>query len=137
MKQETSPVCRILCVEDDVDSCEMIQMLLTLSDEAYNVTGVHHASEAMERIAAEPFDLYILDMWLPEIDGLELCRWIRKIDSLTPVIFFTAVGKDADRDAAMNAGANDFLIKPNDLDQLVPTIERLLTQNYTEEKCTA
>ncbi len=137
MKQENAPACRILCVEDDVDSCEMIQMLLTLSDDAYNVTGVHHASEAMQRSAAEPFDLYVLDMWLPEIDGLELCRWIRKIDSQTPVIFFTAVAKAADREAAMNAGANEFLIKPNDLDHLVPTIERILTQNYTEEKCAA
>lgn len=137
LNQATNPICRILCVEDDVDSCEMIQTLLTLSDDAYNVTGVHHSSEAMQRIAAEPFDLYVLDMWLPEIDGLELCRWIRKIDSKTPVIFFTAVAKAADREAAMNAGANDFLIKPNDLDQLVPTIERILTKNHTQEKCAA
>ena len=137
MSEATTTVCRILCVEDDVDSCEMIQMLLTLSDDSYNVTGVHHASEAMERIAAEPFDLYVLDMWLPEIDGLELCRWIRKIDSKTPVIFFTAIGKDSDREAALQAGANEFLIKPNDLDQLVPTIERILTKNYTEAKCAA
>lgn len=137
MSEATTTVCRILCVEDDVDSCEMIQMLLTLSDDSYNVTGVHHASEAMERISAEPFDLYVLDMWLPEIDGLELCRWIRKIDSKTPVIFFTAIGKDSDREAALQAGANEFLIKPNDLDQLVPTIERILTKNYTEAKCAA
>ena len=137
MSEATTTVCRILCVEDDVDSCEMIQMLLTLSDDSYSVTGVHHASEAMERIAAEPFDLYVLDMWLPEIDGLELCRWIRKIDSKTPVIFFTAIGKDSDREAALQAGANEFLIKPNDLDQLVPTIERILTKNYTEAKCAA
>ncbi len=137
MKKEAAPTCRILCVEDDVDSCEMIQMLLTLSDDAYSVTGVHHASEAMEHIAAEPFDLYILDMWLPEIDGLELCRWIRKIDSRTPVVFFTAVAKAADREAAINAGATAFLIKPNDLDDLVPTIERILTENHTQEKCAA
>ena len=137
MSEATTTVCRILCVEDDVDSCEMIQMLLTLSDDSYSVTGVHHASEAMERISAEPFDLYVLDMWLPEIDGLELCRWIRKIDSKTPVIFFTAIGKDSDREAALQAGANEFLIKPNDLDQLVPTIERILTKNYTEAKCAA
>ena len=137
MKQNNVQMCRILCVEDDVDSCEMLQMLLTLSDDAYSVTGVHHASEAMELIAAEPFDLYVLDMWLPEIDGIELCRWIRKDDQKTPVIFFTAVGKATDREAAMNAGANEFLVKPNDLDQLVPAIERALTKDYTQEKCAA
>ncbi|MBC7898508.1 MAG: response regulator [Saprospiraceae bacterium] len=135
MKQEDTAVCHILCVEDDVDSCEMIKMLLTLSDEAYHVTGVHHASDAMELIAAQPFDLYVLDMWLPEIDGVELCRWIRKIDSQTPIIFFSAVSKPSDQQAAIDAGANAFLIKPNDLDQLEPTIERILTKNYTSEKC--
>lgn len=137
MNRGKTNVCRILCVEDDVDSCEMLQMLLTLSDDTYDVTGVHHAAEAIELIEKDPFDLYVLDMWLPQIDGLELCRFIRKTDSTSPVIFFTAIGKAADREAAMQAGANDFLIKPNDLDQLVPTIERFLTENYTEEKCAA
>ena len=120
---------RILCVEDDKDSCEMMEMLLSLADDGYAVTGVQDASRAMELISVGPYDLYVLDQWLPGIDGLQLSRWIRETDAATPIVFFTAVAKATDRDNAMNAGADAFLVKPNDLDQLVPTVERLLAQS--------
>ncbi|MBC7901168.1 MAG: response regulator [Saprospiraceae bacterium] len=120
---------RILCVEDDEDSCEMLNVLLSLADDSYSVTGVHDAERAMELIAIESFDLYVVDIWLPKIDGLELSRWIRRTGSVKPIVFFTAIAKDSDRANAMNAGADAFLIKPNDLDRLVPTVERLLTES--------
>ncbi|MBC7901185.1 MAG: response regulator [Saprospiraceae bacterium] len=120
---------RILCVEDDKDSCEMLTVLLSLANDDYAVTAVHDAAKAMELISAGPFDLYVLDMWLPDIDGLQLTRWIRETGSSKPIVFFTAVAKDADRENALNAGATAFLVKPNDLDQLTPTVERLLGQS--------
>lgn len=117
---------RILCVEDDLDSCEMLSFMLSSIDDAYDVTGIHHAAEAKELITAKQFDLYVLDMWLPDIDGLELCRWIRGREANTPIVFFTASVQEADRRMAMDAGGSAFLKKPNDLENLAPTVKNLL-----------
>jgi len=80
---------RILCVEDDLDSCELLAFMLSSTEAAHDVTGVHHAAQAKALITTKQFDLYVLDIWLPDTDGLELCRWIRRRDANTPILFFT------------------------------------------------
>lgn len=72
---------RILCVEDDLDSCELLAFILSSTDADYDVTGVHHAAQAKALITTKQFDLYVLDISLPDTDGLELCRWIRRRDA--------------------------------------------------------
>ena len=119
---------RILCVEDDKDSREMLSVMLGQADREYDVSAVGTAAEALELSGRQPFDLYVLDIWLPGMDGLSLCRRIRERGSKAPIIFFSAMVRPADRDYALAAGANDFLVKPNDVDKFVATVERLLNE---------
>ncbi len=120
---------RILCVEDDKDSREMMQTLLRSADKNYSVTAVGTGAEALELSTRNQFDLYILDIWLPGMDGFEICRRIREKGSTKPIIFFSAMVRPDDRKYGLDAGANEFLVKPNDLDIFVETVERLLNES--------
>lgn len=68
----------------------------------------------------------MFDFNLPQMSGVDLCRHIRATDSKTPIVFYTATSQQSDRSAAMAAGASAYLVKPNDLENIVPTIENLL-----------
>jgi len=119
---------RILCVEDNRDSREMIATLLTQSNETYDVTAVETAAEALALSSKGHFDLYILDIWLPGMDGVDLCRRLRDRGVTKPIMFFSAMGVQAkDRDYVLAAGADEFLVKSIDLDRFTATVERLLS----------
>ena len=117
---------KILVVEDNRDSREMVRTLLAESGNDYAVTAVETAAEALVLDAKEPFDLYVLDIWLPGMDGLSLCRRLRERQREQPVIFFSAMVQPTDRDYVLAAGADEFLVKPTDLDKFLPTVARLL-----------
>lgn len=125
---------RILYVDDDKDACEMISFLLGHSDENYAVTSVFTAKEASALIANQTFDLYILDYALPEISGVEFCRLIREKDGKTPILFYSAMSRPVDRELGLAAGANDYLIKPNDLERFTETVKRLLNKRLSSFK---
>lgn len=120
-------------MEDDKDSCEMIKKLLQLANDDYLVSTAEDAATALKMIALDPYDLYILDSWLPEMDGTELCRRIRKTGSTKPIIFFSAMVRPSDREDAIAAGADEYLWKPNDLDIFADTVERLLKEDSTKD----
>ena len=84
------------------------------------------AAEALELIGRERFDLYLLDNWLPGGSGVELCRKIRESDTSTPIVFYSGAGLDSEREEALAAGAQAYLIKPGDAAALVETVRRLL-----------
>jgi len=117
---------QILCVDDDKDSREMLNTLLRNADDAFAVTSVETGAEALALTARTSFDLFVLDIWLPGMDGFELCRRIREKNPAKPIIFFSAMVRPDDRKYGLAAGANEFLVKPNDLDIIVDSIERLL-----------
>jgi DNA-binding response OmpR family regulator len=117
---------RILVVEDDRDSREMVRTLLTHGEDTYDVTAVETAAEALVLDGKQPFDLYILDIWLPGMDGLGLCRRLRERGRSQPIIFFSAMVQSTDRHYVLGAGADEFLVKPRDLDNFLPTVSRLL-----------
>jgi CheY-like chemotaxis protein len=121
-----SPKARILYIEDFPESGEMISMMLFMDKCDYSFLMAYSPSEALELIACEPFDLYIMDYRLPEMTGVELCRVIRKTDKKTPIMFFTGMALEKDRREALAAGANAYLVKPNDLDRITYTIRELL-----------
>jgi OmpR-family two-component system manganese-sensing response regulator len=77
----------------------------------------------------QSFDLYILDYSLPEISGLELCHFIRKNNPSKPIMFLTAMAYPIHRASGLTAGADEYLIKPNDLGELIETINQLLNAN--------
>ena len=115
---------RLLSVEDDEETCEMLCGLLGLIN-CETVTAATVA-EALKRIAAERFNLYLLDNWLPGGSGVELCMRIRETDSSTPIVFYSGAALDSEREEALAAGAQAYLIKPLDVAALVETIKNLL-----------
>ena len=98
---------RILCVEDNLDAREMTRALLESSGYSYSLTLVETGAEALDLIARSTFDLFILDIWLPGMDGLDLCRRIRGLGITEPIIFFSAMVRPDDVRYGLEAGANE------------------------------
>ena len=115
----------VLSVDDDEEGCEMLSLLL--KSHGFEVTCAQSAADAWPKIKAECFDLYLLDAWLPQIDGFELCRQIRQCDAKTPILFYSGAAYDADKQKGMAAGANAYVTKP-DLDGLIETMSGLIAK---------
>jgi CheY-like chemotaxis protein len=120
--------CRILFVDDDEDCCELMSTMLKLSNDSFVVTSANTAEEALSLIETQRFDLYILDYRLPDLTGVELCSRIRQIDGQTPIMFYSGLAREVDLLDAKLAGANDYLIKPNDLGRFTETVQGYLNQ---------
>lgn len=118
---------RILCVDDDKDTCEMISLMLKMTDYSCAVKLAATAQEALDILEQQSFDLYLLDYRLPDMTGVDLCSRIRQTDKQTPIMFFSAMARDIDRKSAIIAGANDYLVKPNDLERFTETVGQLLS----------
>jgi CheY-like chemotaxis protein len=112
---------RVLCVDDDEDSRVMLTALLKLAFIEAKAVGT--GAEALSSIQAEPFDLYMLDSRLPDVDGFELCRRLRAMNPHAPILFFSGAAFETDKKKGIEAGANAYLIKP-DLDGLVSSIRQ-------------
>lgn len=113
----------MLYVEHDDDSREMLRLLLALS--RIDVTAVATAESALSLIQADRFDLYLLDSWLPDTNGFELCRQMREIHPKTPVLFFSGEAFEEDKRRGIEAGATAYVCKP-DLSELLGSIRRSL-----------
>jgi len=116
---------RVLFVDDDEDACEILSLLMP--SYGIDATCVHSAAAAWPFIRRECFDLYVLDGWLPGIDGFEFCRQIRELDSDIPILFYSGAAYDADKQKGMAAGANAYVTKP-DVERLIKTIGELTAQ---------
>jgi len=119
---------KILYVDDDRDTCEMMEILLGLDHSEYQVTSVCDARKAFDLIESGAFDLYVFDYAMPVFSGVELCRQVRLSDADTPVIFYSAMARTSDKNDGLLAGATEYLVKPNDLDRLIDTIPELLSR---------
>jgi DNA-binding response OmpR family regulator len=130
-----SPAPRILIVDDDRDSSELMQLMLQHSDASYEITSVLSPEEGLRLASARGFDLYVLDCRFVGINGLEVCRRLRQTDSKTPIMFFTGEAQESVRQKALRAGADAYLIKPDDLKKLTGTVARLLgVHNFAEQR---
>jgi DNA-binding response OmpR family regulator len=89
--------------------------------------AVATAAQALSLIQAERFDLYLLEAWLPDVDGFELCRRMRDFDPHTPILFFSSAAYDGDKKRGIEAGANAYVTKP-DVDGLVGNITQFVFQ---------
>lgn len=115
---------KICVVEDEESLSEIIKMNLEI--EGYSVETISHGTEAFLRSPEmDEFDLVILDVMLPEVSGLTICREIRKY-SKVPVLFLSAKGTTQDRIAGLRLGANDYLPKPFDLEELLLRVQVLI-----------
>ena len=116
---------RILCVEDDRDTCEVLRFVMT----DYDFTTVSSVAAAQALIESEKFDIYVLDNWLPDGSGIDLCEKIRQLSSMVPIVFTSAIGQRKEIDLAMHAGADRYLVKPYEPEALVQTVKELLSQS--------
>lgn len=120
----------ILCVDDNDDTCFMLSALL--GQAGYEVLTASGIAEGLRLAGGGGFDLYILDNRFTDGTGLDLCRQIREFDDATPILFFSGLAQESDRQHGLDAGAQGYLIKPNDLDKLVETVARLIGNNDRE-----
>ena len=123
---------RILVVDDDTAVRESLGRALRL--EGYDVELASDGSEALERLegdGADP-DLVVLDVLMPKLDGLEVCRRIRRSGSRLPVLMLTARDEVADRVAGLDAGADDYVVKPFALAELLARVRALLRRSADE-----
>ncbi|HYB32976.1 MAG TPA: response regulator, partial [Steroidobacteraceae bacterium] len=107
---------RLLLVEDDPMIGEAIRA--GLKREGFTVDWVHAAAAASQVLRSDPFELVLLDLGLPGGDGLQLLKSLRARGEALPVLIITARDAVSDRVAGLDAGADDYLIKPFDLDEL-------------------
>ena len=109
---------KLLLVEDERRIQEIVQR--GLSEDSFQVEVASSAEEAMERLVRtkEAFDAFLLDILLPGLNGLDLCRWLREIGHTEPVILLTAKGSLEDKVEGLDAGADDYLTKPFEVAEL-------------------
>ena len=117
----------ILIVDDDPSLTSALRR--TLSYEGYHVSTVANGESALEQIRLKPPDLVILDLMLPGIDGLEICRRLRSAGEQLVILMLTARDAVADRVAGLETGADDYLVKPFATEELLARIKALLRRS--------
>jgi DNA-binding response OmpR family regulator len=115
---------RILLVEDERDAARMLSK--GLREQTYAVDVAYDGNEALEKVAVNSYDLLLLDVMLPGIDGFEVCRQLREQGVRVPILLLTARGGVTDRITGLDRGADDYLTKPFDFGELMARIRALL-----------
>src|SRR6266705_1371651 len=122
---------RILLIEDDARLAEMVSEYL--GEAGFRVSVAAQGRSGLDRLAREPFDALVLDLMLPDMDGLELCRQLRA-KSDTPVLMLTARGDATDRIVGLEIGADDYLPKPFEPRELLARLRAILRRNIHPKK---
>jgi two-component system alkaline phosphatase synthesis response regulator PhoP len=123
---------RILLVEDEENIRKVVKLNLELDD--YEVVTTDNGKDAMKYFHEQHFDLIILDIMLPEISGLQICEQIRLTDTETPIIFLTAKDTPPDRVLGLKKGADDYLSKPFNLEELQLRVKKLISRSSKTPK---
>ena len=122
---------RILVVDDDPQIRETLKRYLTY--EGYRVDLAEDGRQALSGMAAEPSDLVVLDVGLPDMDGLEVCRRLREADDV-PIIMLTARGTLEDKVDGLDSGADDYITKPFEPEELTARIRALLRRKTPQSQ---
>ena len=117
----------ILLVEDEENLHETIKLNFEL--EGYEVSSAFDGSQAIDFVANEYFDLIVMDIMLPEIDGISVTENIRLKNIETPILILSAKNASADRIAGLKKGADDYLTKPFNLEELLLRVDKLIEKN--------
>jgi DNA-binding response OmpR family regulator len=127
---------RILVVEDDKDLCELFCRTLEKND--FIALAAENADRALEKLDSEYVDLMITDVMMPGMDGFELTRELREAGIDIPVLIITAKGDITDKQAGFGSGADDYMVKPVDLNEMIMRVTALLrrAKSASEKKLT-
>jgi DNA-binding response OmpR family regulator len=121
----------ILLLEDDFKLSSEIKLFL--HDKHFNCDAVYDGNLFLKQFANATYNLFILDINVPGLNGLEVCSLIRRTDKTTPVLMLTAFGQIEDKVDAFNKGADDYLVKPFHFDELYIRINSLLRRNHNPQ----
>ena len=117
----------ILLVEDEENLQDALR--LNFEMEGYDVTSAYDGAEALKAIHSEYFDLIVLDVMLPEIDGITVCENIRLFNSEIPILILSAKNSSTDRVMGLQKGADDYVTKPFDLTELLLRVKKLINKS--------
>ncbi len=127
MSDQSQPSVRLLLVEDDQSLRRMLK--INLEQEGWHVTEAADGPSALQAFRSQRLDAAILDVMLPEVDGLSICRTIRLEGNTTPVLFLTAKNSGEDRVEGLRLGGDDYLGKPFNLEELLLRVKKLIRLN--------
>ena len=117
---------KILIVEDETKIARFLQM--ELEHEGFKTSMEANGRIALDRIIQEDFDLVLLDLMLPEMDGIEICQRVRQVSAI-PIIMVTAKDEISDKVTGLNIGADDYITKPFATEELIARIRAALRKN--------
>ena len=117
----------ILLVEDEENLHEALKLNLEL--EGYEITSAYDGNEALKAVKDEYFDLMILDVMLPHVDGITVAETIRLSNTELPILILSAKNTSADRVLGLKKGADDYMVKPFNLEELLLRVEKLIRKN--------
>lgn len=117
----------ILLVEDEENLHEALKLNLEL--EQYEITSAYTGSEALQKIQNEYFDLIILDVMLPDVDGISVTETVRVQNNQVPILILSAKDTSSDRVLGLKKGADDYLTKPFNLEELLLRVQKLIDKN--------
>lgn len=117
----------VLIVEDDVRVAELISRVM--QENAYQVSMAYDGKQAMGLVQSQDFDLIITDIILPELNGIEFCRKVRSIKPHIPIIMLTALGTTNHKVEGLDAGADDYMVKPFEMKELLARVRAVLKRS--------
>ena len=115
---------KILVIEDDLDMAGILEG--QLKDAGYTVTVTNNGADGLKLAAKMEHDLIVLDLMLPEMDGLEICRQVRALPGYTPILMLTALSSEIDKVVGLEMGADDYMTKPFSLRELIARVKTIL-----------
>ncbi len=123
---------QVLIIEDDKDIAELIS--IHLKDLVCQIKHCVNGEDGLAMTSSEAFDLIILDIMLPGIDGLEVCRKLRAQEIITPILMLTAKSEEIDKVLGLEIGADDYLTKPFSIREFVARVKAILRRQKAHEK---
>jgi DNA-binding response OmpR family regulator len=116
----------ILYVEDDQDTRDLVTCVLTMNN--YRIVAAEDCDEALMLARSSQFDLYLIDNWMVGCSGIDLCKKLREFNPGTPILFYSGAAYESDKQQAFSAGAQAYLVKPVDNDELIERVTRLISE---------
>tara|TARA_R110002020_G_scaffold455041_1_gene671047 strand:+ start:1444 stop:2142 length:699 start_codon:yes stop_codon:yes gene_type:complete len=115
---------KVLIVEDDPNISQLIQ--IHLKDLDYEIKVKNNGREGFESANTNPYDLIILDIMLPEMDGIAICQRLRALDNFTPILMITAKSEEIDKVIGLESGADDYITKPFKIREFIARVKAIM-----------